>query len=202
MYQNTRNKISSLYGSLFLMSQQSGNKMEVLRFEFFKKQVTFVNENMISTNILSVFLLHHHINRLRNKNLHSIQDVMCASKPASEKFKRFCEDFPNLSILTKSSTLGKIQLTFGHAAVGKKSLRESVVDFVLAGNLSSPSVISFKIDIAFAGDDDKIHLPIAEVLLRTAAGDLTRSKKQKYWTSRNAAFLMEAAILQGKLDAC
>ena len=30
-------------------------------------------------------------------------------------------------------------------------------------------------------DGDKIRLPIAEVLLCTAAGDLTRSKKQRDW---------------------
>ena len=77
---------------------------------------------MISTNALFVFLLHHHINGLRNKNLRSIQDVMHASDPAAEKFKRVCKDFPNLAILTKSSTPGDIHLTFGHAAVGNKSL--------------------------------------------------------------------------------
>ena len=84
---------------------------------------------MISTNALFVFLLHHHLNGLENKNLRSIQDVMCASEPAAEKFKKVCEDFPNLTILTKSSTPGKIQLTFSHAAVGNNLLGESVVAF-------------------------------------------------------------------------
>ena len=46
--------------------------------------------------------------------------------------------------------------------------------------LSSLSVISLKIDIAFAADSDKIRLLIAEVLLRAAAGDFARSKKQWY----------------------
>ena len=59
---------------------------------------------MMSTNDLSVFLLHHHLNGLVNKNIYSIQDVMRASEPATEKFKRVCEDFPNLAILTKSVT--------------------------------------------------------------------------------------------------
>ena len=131
---------------------------------------------MISTNALSVFLLHHHLNGLGNKNLRLIQDVIRASEPAADKFKRVCEDFPNLAILTKSSTPGEIQLTFGHAAVGNKSLGESVVVFALAGDLSSPSVISFKIEIAFATYGDKIYLPIAKVLLGAVVGNLTRSK--------------------------
>ena len=48
----------------------------------------------------------------------------------------------------------------------------SVVAFALAGDLSSPSVISFIIEIAFATGGKKIRLPIAEVLLRAAAGNL------------------------------
>ena len=100
---------------------------------------------MISTNAFSVFILHHHINGPVNKNLHSIQDVMRTSEPAAEKYKRVCKDFPNIAILTKSAMLGKIQLTFGHAAVGNKSLGESSVAFSLAGNLRSPSVIYLKI---------------------------------------------------------
>ena len=115
---------------------------------------------MISTNASSVFLLHNHLNRLGNKNLRSIQDVMCASKPAAEKFKSVCEDFPNIAILTKSATPGNIQLTFGHAVVGNKSLRGFVVSFALAGDLSSPSVISLKIKIAFDVYSDKIRLQI------------------------------------------
>ena len=51
---------------------------------------------------------------------------------------------------------GEIKLTFGYAAIGKKSLGESVIDFALAGDLNSPSVIHLKIEIAFASDDDKI----------------------------------------------
>ena len=119
---------------------------------------------MISTNALSLFLLHNYLNGIGNKNLRSIQDVMRASESAAEKFKRVCKDFPNLAILAKSSTPGKIQLTFGHAAVGNKSLGESVVAFAIAGDLSSPSVISFKVEIAFAADSDNTRLLIAEVL--------------------------------------
>ena len=100
---------------------------------------------MISTKALSVFILHLHLNRLGNNNLCSIQDVMRTSDPAAKKYKRVCEDPLNLVIFTKSTTPGKIQLMFGHTVVGKKSLEESVLDFALAGDLSSPSVISIKI---------------------------------------------------------
>ena len=61
---------------------------------------------------------------------------MRVSEPATEKYKRVCENFPNLAILTKSVISGEIQLTFGHMAVGNNSLGESVVVFALAGNLS------------------------------------------------------------------
>ena len=108
-----------------------------------------------------MFLIHHHLNGLRNKNLRSIQDVMRASQPAADKFKRFCGDFPSLAILTKSATPGNIQLTFGHASVGNKSLGGSVVAFALTDNLSSTSVISLKIEIAFSADSNNIRLLIA-----------------------------------------
>ena len=80
-------------------------------------------------------------------------------------------------ILTKSATPGKIQLTLRHTAVGNKSLGESVVVFSLAVDLSSPYVISLKIEIAFASEGDKIRILIAEVLLCAAVGDLVRLKK-------------------------
>ena len=63
---------------------------------------------MISTNTLSVFLLHHHFNGLGNENLRSVQKVMRARKLAAEKFKNVCKDFPNLAIQTNSSTPGEI----------------------------------------------------------------------------------------------
>ena len=66
---------------------------------------------------------------------------MRASELAAEKYKGVCEYLPNLAILTKRATPGKVQLTFVHTVVGDKSLRESVVLFALAGDLISPSVI-------------------------------------------------------------
>ena len=100
---------------------------------------------MISTTALFVFILRHHHNRLGNKNLRLIQDVMRASERAAEKYKRVCKDFPNLAILTNSTTSGEIKLTFGHMAVGNKSLGGFVVAFSLAGDLSSPYLISLDI---------------------------------------------------------
>ena len=160
---------------------------------------------MIFTNTISVFILQHHINGPNKKNILSVKYVMRASKAAAKKYKRVCEYFPNIAILTKSATPGKIQLTFGHVSVGNKSLGESVVAFALAGYLSSPSVVSLKIDIAFSADRDKIRLPISEVLLRATAGGLACSKNQRYWTPCNTAllppFLTEAAILHGESNA-
>ena len=90
---------------------------------------------------------------------------MRVSEPATEKYKRVCENFPNLAILTRSVIPGKIQLTFGHTAVGNNSIGGSVVGFSLAGDLSSSSVIYLKIETSFAADGDNICLPITEVLL-------------------------------------
>ena len=160
---------------------------------------------MISTNALSMFILHHHLNDLGNKNIRSNHYVMCASEPAMEKYNRVCEDFPDIAIITKSATLDEIQLTFGHSAVGNKSLGEYVVAFALAGNLSSPPVLSLKTEIAFTAYGYKIRLPIGEFPLRAAARDLAQSKKHREWNPRNAvllpSFLTESAILHGESDA-
>ena len=122
-----------------------------------------------------------------------------------QKVQEGLRGFPNLAILTKSATPGEAQLTFGHAAIGNKSLGGYFVAFAVVVDLSSPSVISLNIDNDFDADDDMIHLPITEVLLRAATGDLARSKKQRDWTPRNAVllppFLRKAAILQGDSDA-
>ena len=76
---------------------------------------------MLSTNALSVFILRHHQNGIYKKNLHWIQDIMRASEPAAEKYKKFCDDLHNLAILTKSARPGEVQLTSAHAIVGNKS---------------------------------------------------------------------------------
>ena len=160
---------------------------------------------MLSTNALSVFLFHHHQNEICNNNLHLIQDIMCVSDMAAKKYKKVCYDFPNVAILTKNATPGEGQLTFAHAIVGNKSFEESVVAFALDRNLDSPSVVTIKMDIDFSTDGNKIHLPITEVILCAATGDLARSKHQKDWTLRNTVLLppilTETEILNRGLDA-
>ena len=134
---------------------------------------------MISTNTLSVFILHHDQNRICNKNICLVQYIMRTSERAFEKYKKVCNNFPNLDILTKSATPGEVQMMFSHASVGNIYLRESVAAFALAGSLDSPSVISIDINITFATDGDKIRLTITEVLIRAAAGNLAWSNKQR-----------------------
>ena len=152
-----------------------------------------------------MFIFHHHQNRICNNNLRSNQEIMRTSEPALKKYKKVCKDFPNLSILTKTATPGEVQLKFVHASVGNKSLGESVAAFALEGLLDSPYDVLVYINIAFAVYGDKIRFPITEVLLRAAAGDLARSKKQQDWTPRNVVllppFLTEAEILDGGADA-
>ena len=43
---------------------------------------------MIYTNSLSVFIPHHHLNRLSNKNLRSFQEIMRTSELAAKKYKK------------------------------------------------------------------------------------------------------------------
>ena len=104
---------------------------------------------------------------------------MRASEPAAKKYKKVCKDFPNIAILAKSATPGEVQLMFTHTTVGNKSLGESVVLFYLAGNIDSPSMVSINMDITFATEGNKIRIPITEVFLRAAVGNLTRSKNQR-----------------------
>ena len=130
---------------------------------------------------------------------------MRASKPSAKKYKQFCDESPNIAILTKSATPGKVQLTFVHANVGNKYLGGSFVEFALAGNLDSPSVVLINTEINFATEGKNIRLSITEVLLRAADGDLARSKKQRDWKPYNAVllppFFTKSAILNGESDA-
>ena len=75
---------------------------------------------MISINTSSLFVFHHHQNRICNKNLRSIQEIMCTSEPVFDKYKKVCYDFTNLTILNKSVTPGKLQLAFVHASFRRK----------------------------------------------------------------------------------
>ena len=157
---------------------------------------------MIYSNTLSTFIIHHDLNGLCNKNLRLIQDIMRTSEPAGDKFKHKCGNFPNLAILTKSATPGDVQLTFVHASVGNKYLRESITAFALARLLEAPTVVSIDVEIAFAIAGDNIWIPVTEVLLRVAAVDLSRLKKNRDWVALNAVLLppllTEATILDSK----
>ena len=105
---------------------------------------------MISSNTLSIFILHHDLNGLFDKNLCLIQDLMRTSEPAREKFKRICKDFPNLAILSKSNSPGEVQLRFTLASIGNKSLGVCVTAFALVVSLEAPKVVSIDANIAFA----------------------------------------------------
>ena len=87
----------------------------------------------------------------------------------SAKVKCVCADFPNLALLTKSTTLGDTQVAFGYASVGNKSLRKTVTAFALAGSLEYPMAVSIDADISFVITGNKICLPVTEVLLCAAA---------------------------------
>ena len=144
---------------------------------------------MISTNTLSMFIFHPHQYLIFNNNLRSIQEIMRTSELANKKYKKVHNDSPNLAILTKRAMSDEVQLTFAHVSFRNKSLGESVAAFALTGSLDSSSVVFIDVNITFAMDDEKTFLPIAEVLLRSDDGNLTRSKKQGYWKTRNAVFL-------------
>ena len=84
-------------------------------------QIIYANK-MLSTNALSIFILHHHQNGICNKNLRSIQDIISASEPSAKKYKKVCNDLPNIDILTKSATSGGVQLMNAHTTAGNKYL--------------------------------------------------------------------------------
>ena len=48
---------------------------------------------MTYSNALSMFILHHDINRLCDKNFHLIQYLMRTSHPVRDKFISVCKDF-------------------------------------------------------------------------------------------------------------
>ena len=70
----------------------------------------------------------------------------------------------------------------------------------MAGSLGSSAVVSIDADIAFTIAGNKIHLPISEVVLRAAAGDLARSKKQRDWALLNSVLLLPLLTEAGLLD--
>ena len=127
---------------------------------------------------------------------------MYSDESSGTKFKSVCADFPNIALLTKSITPGDIQFTFVHAFVGNKSLGETVTDFSLVGSLESPTVVSINDKRAFDRADEKICLPVTEVILNSAVDNLLRSKNLRDWASLNAVvlppLLTKAIALDGK----
>ena len=59
---------------------------------------------MISNKALSVFIFHRHQIGICNKIICSIQEIMGMSETAFKKYKKVCDDFPNINILTKIVT--------------------------------------------------------------------------------------------------
>ena len=120
----------------------------------------------------------------------------------STKFKCVCADFSNLMLLTKSDMPGDIQVTFCHASVENKSLGENIAAFDLAGSLESSAVVSIESNRAFTSAGENIRLPVMEVLLCSAVGNLARSKNLRYWESLKTSLfpplLTEAVVLEGE----
>ena len=144
---------------------------------------------MMYSNSLSTFILHHDINGLWNKNLHSIQYLMWTSEPYIKKFKRVCGDFPKLDIPIKSATPGEVKPTFDHASVSKNALGESVTAFTLAELFETLAAIYIDAGIDFTKSGPDIRIPVTKVLLRNPVSDLASTKKQSNWVALNAVLL-------------
>ena len=160
---------------------------------------------MLSTNALSIYILQHKQNKMREQNIRSIQEAMRSDKPYISKLKRVRTDFSNLAIITKIDTPGEIQATYAPASVGNKPLGKTVTAFALDGPLKAPTVVMIDIERGFADDGKKIRLPTTEVLLHTAAGELAKLEKLRDWTARNAVLfpllLTEIALTVGETTA-
>ena len=102
---------------------------------------------------------------------------MPLNEPAGSKFKRACIEFSNQAVLTKSATLGDIQITYVHASIGNKYIGKTVASFFLVVSLEASPVVLIDSKRGFSGDAKKIHIPSAEVLLRAGAGNLDKLKK-------------------------
>ena len=62
-------------------------------------------------------------------------------------------------------------MTFGHVAIGKIFLGETVTTFALADHSKSPDYVSINTNFSCACNDTKIQLPIMELVLCTADGN-------------------------------
>ena len=75
---------------------------------------------MISTNIISLFLIVHDHTIVCNHNLRSIQDLMRSDKLDGTKFNHVCADYPNLLLINKSANFVEIR-PLGGSSLGKLS---------------------------------------------------------------------------------
>ena len=87
----------------------------------------------------------------------------------------------------------------------KKPLGESVTAFTLSGLLDSPSIVSINANIPFAIAGDNTRLPISEVLICAAVGNIARSNKKRDWDPiiyvLLPPFLTKALLLDGETSA-
>ena len=99
---------------------------------------------------------------------------MRSDKLAGSKFKHICKNFPNMAVLTKSSSPGYIQLTYVHASVGNNYLGKTVTAFPLAGSLKAPTVVLIDTKLTFIVNCKNILLQTTEFLIHTNTGDLAK----------------------------
>ena len=98
-------------------------------------------------------------------------------------------DFPDFALLTKSETPRKVHVTYTHASIGKKPLRETMTNFASEVLLQAPDMTTINAEHDFTGTGDNLRLPTTEVLLYAAVDDLSNSKKLRYWEVLNAVLL-------------
>ena len=79
---------------------------------------------MIDSKTLSLFLLKNEWSRVCNHNISFIQKSMHSNNPSRIKFRFICKDLPNLTILTKITASGEVQLKFYQTAIINKSSGE------------------------------------------------------------------------------
>ena len=80
-------------------------------------------------------------------------------------------------------------------------LGESITDFTLSGLLEAPAFTYINTDITFSNAIDKIWIPITEVILCSAIGDLNISNKQREWVVINTILLLLFLIRLPSLTA-
>ena len=105
---------------------------------------------------------------------------MRSDESTRTKFKHLCADLTNLEILTKSATLGWIQINFGHAYIDN-----NFTTFSLVGSLESTAVVSMEPKRAFSSTAKNTRLLVTEVLICAAVDDISRPKKLINWASLN-----------------